>query len=73
MEANARIAATNSLLDRGHGRPELQHKVSGTINFAQLLAEFTERRAIEQGEVEVLESEDQDSLPAPGDGPAEDQ
>ncbi len=43
---NARVAATNSLLDRGHGRPELQHKVSGTINFAQLLAEFTERRAV---------------------------
>ncbi len=71
---NARVAATNSLLDRGHGRPELQHKVSGTINFAQLLAEFTERRAVEQGEAEVIEDEDQDTLPAPdGNGAEEDQ
>ena len=61
----ARIAATNSLLDRGHGRPELQHKVSGTINFAQLLAEFTELRAVEHGEAEVIEGEEQDTLPAP--------
>ena len=69
---NARVAATNSLLDRGHGRPE--HKVSGTINFAQLLEEFTELRAVEQGQAEVLEGEDQDALPAPdGNGVAEDQ
>ncbi len=61
----ARIAATNSLLDRGHGRPELQHKVSGTINFAQLLAEYTELRAVEQGQAEVVESEDQDALSPP--------
>ena len=70
----ARIAATNSLLDRGHGRPELQHKVSGTVNFAHLLAEFTECRAVEQGQAEVIEGEDQDALPAPnGNGAAEDQ
>ena len=72
--AASRVAAANSVLDRGHGRPELQHKVSGTINFAQLLAEFTERRAIEQGQAEVVEGDDQDALPPPnGDGAAEDQ
>ena len=62
---SSQVAAANSLLDRGHGRPELQHKVSGTINFAHLLAEFTELRAVEQGEAEVIEDEDQDTLPAP--------
>ena len=71
---NARVAATNSLLDRGHGKPELQHKISGQINYVALLAQFTERRAVEQGEAEVLEGEDQDALPAPnGNGAAEDQ
>jgi hypothetical protein len=62
----AGIAATNSLLDRGYGRPELQHKISGQINFAALLAEYTTQRlAVEQGEAEVLEGDDQDSLPGP--------
>ncbi len=71
---SSQVAAANSLLDRGYGRPELQHKISGQVNFVQLLAEFTERRAIEQGQAEVLEGDDQDSLPGPnGNGAAEDQ
>ena len=51
----SRVAATNSLLDRGHGRPELQHRVSGTINFAHLLAEYTEQHKAIEGECEVVE------------------
>ncbi len=72
---SVRVAAVREVYDRAFGRPETQHKISGTVNFAQLLAEFTERRAIEQGQAaEVVEGDDQDALPPPnGDGAAEDQ
>ncbi len=72
--ASARVAAVREIFDRAMGRPEQQHRVSGQINFAALLAEYTTQRlAVEQGEAEVLESEDQDALPAPGNGAEEDQ
>ena len=73
--AAQRIAAGNAVLDRTMGKPEQQHRVSGQINFAALLAEYTTQRlAVEQGEAEVLEGDDQDSLPGPnGNGAAEDQ
>jgi len=52
---NARINAVQAIWDRGFGKPDQQHRVSGQINFAHLLAEFSQLQAIEEaGEAEVL-------------------
>jgi len=52
---NARINAVQAIWDRGFGKPDQQHRVSGQINFAHLLAEFSQLQAIEEaGELEAL-------------------
>ncbi len=74
--ASARVAAVREIFDRAMGRPEQQHRMSGQVNFAMLLAEYTTQRLAAEkteAEAEVLEGEDQDALPAPnGSGAAED-
>ena len=51
---SARVAAIREIFDRAMGKPEQQHRVSGQINFVQLLAEYTQLRALEEaGEVEL--------------------
>ncbi len=71
---NARINAVQAIWDRGFGKPDQQHRVSGQINFAHLLAEYTQLRAIEEaGEVQVLDVVDghavDDTAPKNGSGP----
>ncbi len=59
--ASARVAAVREIFDRAMGKPEQQHRVSGQINFAHLLAEYTQLRALEEaGEIEVLDVADSD-------------
>ena len=71
---SVRVAAVREVYDRAFGRPEQQHRVSGQVNFAALLAEYTTQRLAKEAEIEVLEGDDQDALPAPnGNGAAEDQ
>ena len=49
---SARVAACKEVFDRAMGRAEQHHKVSGRIDFAHLLAEYTEQhKAIEHGTV----------------------
>ena len=78
---NARINAVQAIWDRGFGKPDQQHRVSGQINFAHLLAEYTQQRlATEQqpelleegGELEILDESD-DEAKLNGNGAAEDQ
>jgi len=53
---NARINAVQAIWDRGYGKPDQQHRVSGQIDFAHILAEFSQLRALEDaGEVQVLD------------------
>ena len=73
--AAQRIAAGNAVLDRTMGKPEQQHRVSGQINFAHLLAEYTQLRALEDGgELEALDVVDghavDDTAPKNGSGSA---
>ena len=73
--ASARVAAVREIFDRAMGRPDQQHRVSGQINFAHLLAEYTQVRALEEtGEVEVLDVIDghavDDTAPKNGSGSA---
>ncbi len=52
------------------GKREQQHRVSGQVNFVQVLADFTQRLALEEaGEVEVLDVVD-DDVKANGNGAA---
>jgi len=72
---NARINAVQAIWDRGFGRPDQQHRVSGQINFAHLLAEFSQLQAIEEtGELEALDVVDghaiDDTAPKNGNGSA---
>ena len=61
-----------AVLDRVYGKPEQRHKVSGQVNYVQILAEFTqsleaqEQKAIE-GECEVLDPT-QDAIHSDGAG-----
>ena len=71
---NARINAVQAIWDRGFGKPD-QQRVSGQINFAHLLAEFSQSRAIEEaGEVQALDVVDghavDDDAKANGNGAA---
>ena len=73
--AGHRIAAGNSVLDRSMGKPEQQHRVSGQVNYVQILAAFSQRLALEEaGEVEVLDAVDghviDDDAKANGNGAA---
>ncbi len=73
--AAQRIAAGNAVLDRTMGKPEQQHRVTGQIDFAHLLAEYSQLRAIEEaGEVQVLDVVDghaiDDDAKANGNGAA---
>ena len=65
---SARVAAIREIFDRAMGRAEQHHKVSGRVDFAHLLAEYTEQRKLLEGECEVL-----DDVKANGNGAAEDQ
>ena len=72
---NARINAVQAIWDRGFGKPDQQHRVSGQINFAHLLAEFSQVRALEEaGETQVLAVVDghaiDDTAPKNGNGSA---
>ena len=72
---SVRVAAVREIFDRAMGRPEQQHRVSGQIDFAHLLAEYTQLRAIEEaGEIEVLDVVDghviDDDTKANGNGAA---
>ncbi len=50
------IAAEQAVLDRALGKPEQQHRVSGQIDFAHLLGEYSQLLALEEaGEVQVLD------------------
>ncbi len=75
---SVRVAAVREVYDRAFGRPEQQHRVSGQIDFAHLLAEFSQVRALEDGgELEALDVIDghavDDTAPKNGNGAAEDQ
>jgi len=72
---NARITAVQAIWDRGFGKPDQQHRVSGQINFAHLLAEFSQLQALEEaGEAQVLDMVDghaiDDTAPKNGNGSA---
>ena len=72
---NARINAVQAIWDRGFGKPDQQHRVSGQINFAHLLAEYSHLLALEDGgELEVLDVVDghaiDDTAPKNGIGSA---
>ncbi len=72
------IAAEQAVLDRALGKPEQQHRVSGQIDFAHLLGEYSQLRALEDGgELEALDVIDghavDDTAPKNGNGAAEDQ
>jgi len=72
---NARITAVQAIWDRGFGKPDQQHRVSGQINFAHLLAEYSQLLALEEaGEVQVLDVVDgheiDDDTKANGNGSA---
>ena len=63
------------IFDRAMGRPDQQHRVSGQINFAHLLAEYSQVLALEEaGEVQVLDVVDghviDDDTKANGNGAA---
>ena len=69
------IAAEQAVLDRALGKPEQQHRVSGQINFAHLLAEYSQLRALEDaGDAQVLDVVDghviEDDTKANGNGAA---
>ncbi len=74
---SARVAAIREIFDRAMGRAEQHHKVSGRVDFAHLLAEFTEQRKLLEGECEVLDVVDghavDDDTKVNGNGAAEDQ
>ncbi len=72
---NARINAVQAIWDRGFGKPDQQHRVSGQINFAHLLAEYSQLLALEDaGAAQVLALEDghaiDDDAKANGNGSA---
>ncbi len=72
---SVRVAAVREVYDRAFGRPEQQHRVSGQIDFAHLLAEYSEVRALEDGgELEALDVIDghavDDTAPKNGSGSA---
>jgi len=72
---NARINAVQAIWDRGFGKPDQQHRVSGQINFAHLLAEYSQLLVLEEGgELEVLDAVDghviDDDTKANGNGSA---
>ena len=72
---NARINAVQAIWDRGFGKPDQQHRVSGQINFAHLLAEYSQLLALEDaGAAQVLALEDghviDDDTKANGNGAA---
>jgi len=72
---NARINAVQAIWDRGFGKPDQQHRVSGQIDFAHLLAEYSQLRALEDGgELEALDVIDghaiDDTAPKNGSGSA---
>ncbi len=72
---NARINAVQAIWDRGFGKPDQQHRVSGRVDFAHLLAEFSQLRALEEaGDVQVLDVVDghviDDDTKANGNGAA---
>jgi len=53
---NARINAVQAIWDRGFGKPDQQHRVSGRVDFAHLLAEYSQLRVLEEaGEAQVLD------------------
>ncbi len=72
---SVRVAAVREVYDRAFGRPEQQHRVSGQIDFAHLLAEYSQVRALEDGgELEALDVIDghavDDTAPKNGNGSA---
>ena len=56
--------------DRCWGKPEQQRTVSGRVDFAHLLAEYTEQRKLIEGECEVVEDSEAGANPS-GNGAAE--
>ena len=73
--ASARVAAVREIFDRAMGKPEQEHRVSGQINFAHLLAEYSQLMALEEGgKVQVLDLVDghavDDDAKANGNGAA---
>ncbi len=67
---SARVAACKEVFDRAMGRAEQHHKVSGRVDFAHLLAEYTEQRKLIEGECEVVEDSEAGANPS-GNGAAE--
>ena len=51
-----RQTAQLAVLDRVYGKPEAKVKVSGRVDFAHLLAEFTEQHKAIEGQCEVLDA-----------------
>ncbi len=49
------IRALESGFDRCEGKPETKVTVTGRVDFAHLLAEYTEQRKLIEGECEVVE------------------
>ncbi len=64
---SARVAACKEVFDRAMGRAEQHHKVSGRIDFAHLLAEYTEQAKLITGQCEVLDTT-QDATHSEGEG-----
>ncbi len=61
------IRAIEVGLDRLWGKPESKVKVTGRVDFAHLLAEFTEQHKLIEGECEVLDAT-QDAIHSEGEG-----
>jgi hypothetical protein len=61
------IRALEVGFDRCEGKPESKVTVSGRIDFAHLLAEYTEQRKAIEGECEVLDTT-QDATHSEGEG-----
>jgi hypothetical protein len=62
-----RQTAQLAVLDRVYGKPETKVKVTGRIDFAHLLAEYTEQHKAIEGECEVLDTT-QDATHGEGEG-----
>ncbi len=61
------IRALEAGFDRCEGKPETKVTVSGRVDFAHLLAEFTEQHKAIEGECEVLDTT-QDATHSEGEG-----
>ncbi len=62
-----RQTAQLAVLDRVYGKPESKVKVTGRIDFAHLLAEYTEQHKAIEGQCEVLDTT-QDAIHSEGEG-----